>query len=196
MRNCIVNFRAKIARRLYDYLDVGKSPHPAGCIFVLAGKQERKEYGVKIWRSGFAPELILSVDRFEWRKFKDLNLGSDGGLVSIVEQTPPERRHFLVRINHQETSSSLVQKGYFGTRSESRVLAEYLRDIPVQSLLVVSSPAHLRRVSLSFRRAFRKSGIKLAFVAIPEHMSFDDPAARSAIRLEFLKYCFYLVFCR
>jgi hypothetical protein len=102
-----VNLKAKLAQRICDFLDIGKSPHIADCIFVLAGKQERKTYGIKMWRFGYAPELIISVDRFEWRKFKELNLESDGGLEELVEKTPPKKRHFLVRMDRQETHASL-----------------------------------------------------------------------------------------
>jgi hypothetical protein len=67
-------FMKKIVQSLYDFLDVGKSPRPADCIFVLAGKEERKAYGIKMWRFGYASQLILSVGRFEWRKFGELGL--------------------------------------------------------------------------------------------------------------------------
>jgi uncharacterized SAM-binding protein YcdF (DUF218 family) len=185
---CPVNLRAKLAQSVYDLLDVGKSPRPADCIFVLAGKQEAKIYGIKMWRFGYAPQLILSVGRFEWRRFGDLNLESDGGLEALVAQTPAKKRHFLVRLDRQEAFCTQVQTGIGGTRSEARILAEYLRDMPVRSLLVVSSPVHLRRVALLFRRAFRRSGIQLTFVAVPEKSSFVSSEARAEIWSEFLKY--------
>jgi hypothetical protein len=192
----VVNFREKLAQRIYDFLDIGKSPHPADCIFVMAGKQERKVYGIKMWRFGYASRLILSVGRFEWRKFSKLDLESDGGLESVVEQIPPKKRHFLVRLDLQGALCTPVRKGRLGTRSEARALAEYLRDMSVRSLLVLSSPAHLRRVALAFRRAFRNSGTRLTFVAVPENPSFDSPAARALIWSELCKYLLYRLFCR
>jgi len=186
-----VNFRVRLAQRTYDFLDVGKSPHLADCIFVMAGKQERKTYGVKMWRFGYAAQLILSVGRFEWRKFVELGLESDGGLESLVDQIPPKKRHFLVRLDRQEAFCTHIRTGLFGTRSEARALAEYLRNISVRSLLVVSSPAHLRRAALVFRRAFRRSGIRLTFVAVPEKISFDTPASRAEVWTEFRKYLLY-----
>jgi uncharacterized SAM-binding protein YcdF (DUF218 family) len=187
----IMNIRARLAQRIYDFLDIGTSPHPADCIFVMAGRQERKIHGIKMWRSGYAPQMILSVGRFEWRKFSDLNLESDGGLLSLVGHIPPEKRHFLVRLARQETSCTAVRKGFLGTRSEARALAEYLRSLPIRSLLVVSSPVHLRRVALAFRRAFRKSRIRLTFVAVPENFSLDSSAARALVWSEFRKYLLY-----
>ena len=184
---CIVNFRARLAQRIYDFLDVGKSPHIADCIVVMAGMQERKTYGVKMWRFGYAAQLILSVGRFEWRKFVDLNLESDGGLTAMVEKIPAKKRHFLVRMDRQDTCCTAVRKGLLGTRTEARAIAEYLRPLSVRTILVVSSPQHLRRAAL----AFRKCRVRATFVAVPEKISFIDPASRASIWKEFLKYLFY-----
>jgi len=188
---CPVNLRARLAQSLYDFLDVGKSPRPADCIFVLAGKQERKSYGVKMWRFGYAPQLILSVGRFEWRTFSELGLDSDGGLAYKAAQTTPKKCHFLVRLDRQEVFCTLVQTGIFGTRLEAQALAAYLRDMPVRSLLVLSSPMHLRRVAIVFHRTFRKSGIHLTFVAVPENPSFASSNTRAEIWSEFSKYFLY-----
>jgi uncharacterized SAM-binding protein YcdF (DUF218 family) len=190
---CHVDLRTRLAQSLYDFLDIGKSPRPADCIFVLAGKQDRKSYGVKMWRFGYAPQLILSVGRFEWRKFSELGLESNGGLVCKVEQTTPKKRHFLVRLDRQEVFCTLAQTGIFGTRSEARALAAYLRDMPVRSLLILSSPVHLRRVALAFRRAFHKSGINLTFVAAPDKPSFASSAACAEVWSELLKYLVYRI---
>jgi hypothetical protein len=186
-----MHLREWLAKQIYDFLDVGRAPHPADCIFVMAGKQERKICGIKMWRIGFSDQLILSVDRFEWRKFANLNLESDGGLVSLVPQIPAPKRHFLVHLNHQQASCSLVAKSLFGTRSEARALAGYLCKTSIRSLMVVSSPAHLRRVAIAFRRAFRKSGIDPIFVAVPEEVAFDSSTVRAQIWAEFRKYLFY-----
>lgn len=183
-----VNIKVKLAQRLHDFLDVGKSPRPADCIFVLSGRQERKAYGVKMWRFGYAPQLILSVGRFEWRKFRELNLESDGGLESCVAGIQPQRRHFFVRLDRQGASCVAVRAGRLGTRSEALALAQYLKDLPVRSLLIVSSPVHLRRAALAFRRIFRRSGVRLTFVATPERLPLESGEARALVWSEFCKY--------
>jgi DUF218 domain len=159
----------------------------------MAGRQDRKVFGINMWRVGYAAQLVLSVDRFEWRKFKELGLESDGGLESLVAQIPPKRRHFLVRLNRREVSCTPVQPGFLGTHSEARFLAEYLRDLPIRSLLVVSSPMHLRRVALVFRHALRKHSIHLTFIGVPENVSFNTSATRTAIWAEFRKYLLYRI---
>ena len=192
--SCIIgrmNFRARLAQFIYDFLDIGKSARPADCIFVMAGKQERKVFGIKMWHSGCAPQLILSVGRFEWRKFEELHLESDGGLVSLVDQIPPTKRHFFLHLHGQKATCTPVRKGFLGTDSEAQALAPYLRKMSIRSLVVLSSPAHLRRVALAFRRALRKSGVDLTFVAVPEEVAFDSSPARAQVWSEFLKYLIY-----
>lgn len=189
-----MTFREKIAQSVFNFLDIGKSPHPSDCIFVPAGGQERKVYGIKMWRFGYAPQLILSVDRFEWRKLGELQLGADGGLETFAAQTLPDKQHFLIGRNLQETSCVPVRIGRLQIRSEARILAEYLTKMPVRSLLVVSSPVYLRRTSLAFHRAFRKSGIDLKFVAVPESLSMSSPVVRAGIYSELLKYLCYRIF--
>jgi hypothetical protein len=146
-----VSFRSRLAQRVYDYLDVGKSPRPADGIFVLAGKQERKEYGIKMWRFGYAPQL-MSVGGSGWHR--QLNLEWDAGFQR-PDTRHPLKQHFLVRFDRRELfclRSSRVFGDTFGSPRPRR----YVREIPVRSL-VVSSPMHLRRVALVFRHAFRRA---------------------------------------
>ncbi len=77
-----------IVEYLYRLLNIGESPQKSDCIFVLAGMHERKTYGIDLWRQGYAPQLILSVGRFEWRRFYTLGLPGDGGLRELVHATP------------------------------------------------------------------------------------------------------------
>lgn len=176
---CAVNLREALARRAYDFLDVGKSPRRADCIFVLSGKQERKKYGIKMWRFGYAPQLILSVGKEECGGFGELQLESDGGLSMAAAQAEDRRSRFFVRLDRQETFCKLVSK------SEAKALADYVKDLSIRSLLVVSSPVHMRRTARSFRWAFRKSGIQLTFVPVPEE---PTPAE---IWSELRKYLFF-----
>ncbi len=182
-----VNPLSRSLQLVCRFLDVGQSPAPSDCIFVLAGRHQRKLYGLDLWRRGFAPRLILSVGRFEWRKYYHLGLPSDGGLKSLVDQTPPSHRHFFVFLNRESASSSLIRRGRFGTLSEARALAEQFRNNGLESLLVVSSAIHLRRVALAFRRAFRSKKIRLTFAAVPEAQQVP-----SEIWLELKKYLVYL----
>ncbi len=185
-----VSFRTKVTEAVYDFLDVGKGPRLSDCIFVPAGDQERRLHGMKMWRFGYASQLLLSIGGSELRKFSELKLESNGGLEKLASQTPSPRKHFFVKLNQEQASSYLVRAGRLTMHSEAKALAEFLRENPVRSLLIVSSPVNLRRVSLSFRRALSKRDVRLTFVAVPEQM----PPKRQ-IWSEFRRYLLYL-FCR
>ena len=172
---------------LRNYLDISTKPQPCDAIFVLAGRQERKVHGIKLWRVGYAPELILSVGRFEWRRFYDLGLPHDGGLRKLVDTIPPAERHFFVREWKDRAESAGVATGKYGTLTEALAAANLLRMGEYRSLMVVSSAFHLRRVSLAFGRAFRGSGTKLVFVAVPD----EPPESRSELLAELRKYILY-----
>ena len=173
--------------RLHDYLDISSKPEPCDAIFVLAGRQERKVHGLNLWRVGYAPELILSVARFEWRRFYELGLPRDGGLQKLVDAIPPIERHFFVREWKDRAESVAVKKGKYGTLTEALAVAVLLRGGEYRSLIVVSSAFHLRRVALAFRRAFRGSGTRLVFVAVPN----EPPETHSELLTELRKYLFY-----
>ncbi len=183
---------------LYRFLDVGVPPGKADCIFVLAGMHERKPFGIDLWRRGYAPELILSVGRFEWRRFYSLGLPGDGGLRDLVHATPPQDRHFFVRFRGNLADSTLIPTRRPGTLSEGCALADYLSGDDLHTLMVVSSPFHLRRTALAFRCAFRGRKTDLFFVGVPQDFSTIREAdlrktkeMRVAVWREFRKYLYY-----
>jgi hypothetical protein len=61
---CAENFGKKLAQFVNNYLDAGESPYPVDCIFVMAGKQENKFYGVKLWHLNYIEQLITNIGRF------------------------------------------------------------------------------------------------------------------------------------
>lgn len=136
---------------LASFLDISREPERSDCIFVFAGREERKRLGLKLYHEGFAPRLILSVGRFEWRRFADLGLPSDGGLVEMVQNVEPQRRHFFVELEADRAACRWIPRGRFGTLSEARALASILEASDAEKILVVSSGEHLRRCLLSLR---------------------------------------------
>ena len=134
-----------------SFLDIARDPEKADAIFVFAGREERKRFGVELFRSGYAPRLILSVGRFEWRRFEALGLWSDGGLVDMVPTIHAPERHFFVHIERDRASCDAVHKGRLGTMTEARALAAVIDEAELRSVLIVSSPEHLRRCFVALR---------------------------------------------
>jgi hypothetical protein len=146
------------------FRDPGHSPEPAEAIFVFAGREGRKRSALALYRRGWAPRLIVSVGRFEWRRFEKLGLASDGGLVDMVEATAPTERHFFVHVTEEGTRCERVPMGRLGTLTEARGLAEVIAREGLRKLLIVSSPAHLTRCLVALR-IFISQNIELVPIA-------------------------------
>jgi uncharacterized SAM-binding protein YcdF (DUF218 family) len=81
-------------------------------------------------------------------------------------------------------------KGFFGTFSEARMVAKQLPQ-NIKTLVVVSSPAHMRRVTLAFRRAL-PSDVKV----IPYSASCFETSSEmwDPIWIEYFKLFVYFIF--
>jgi len=142
----------------------------ADAIFAFAGREERKRHAVDLYKRGTAPRLILSVGRFEWRKFEALGLPDDGGLLQTVESIEPTKRHFFVQVQARGATCEAVRKGPLGTLTEARALAELIERLELRDVLLLSSKAHLPRCLLSVRM-FLRPPCRLRPIATPEESS-------------------------
>jgi uncharacterized SAM-binding protein YcdF (DUF218 family) len=167
----------------------------ADAIFVFAGRESRKALGVRLFQQGVAPLLILSVGRFEWRRFPRLGLHGDGGLVELVQATPPPERHFFVRVEAQAARMvcERIPRGRLGTWSEARAVAELVEREGISKLIVVSHPEHLRRCLLSLE-SFLGDSATVVLVPVPclerEASRFELGSSRPA---ELVKYAGYWI---
>jgi uncharacterized SAM-binding protein YcdF (DUF218 family) len=183
---------------LFDSLCEGGPPRKADLIFVFAGRHERKRHGVRLWKEGFAPTLVLSVERFEWRRFVELGLPDDGGLLDLVERTPPVDRHFFVVLDRAGARAYRVPARGLGTWREAQALADLLGREGLRSVLVVSSAIHLKRAVSTLRGLAR--GVQFDATAVPDPGSviardgwWRLPRARRAVLREALKLFMYRV---
>src|SRR5260370_15646201 len=121
----------------------------ADLIFVLAGRENRKEYGLELFRHGLAPKVLFSVARYEIRRFSQLSLPVPVDLLKVALDVPPPERHFFVLIEGQKVQVEHVRPGRFGTLTEIEALAHWLEDHPkIDSLLIISSETHLCRIRI------------------------------------------------
>ena len=136
-------------------------------IFVFAGGQARKELGAAAWRRGDAPVLVVSVARFEWRRYALLGLPGFEALRAAVDRVPPPKRHFYVVLERGDERVAVLSVAVhrFGTRNEARALFALARERGWNSILAISSEFHLRRVALVLERSFEGSGTALAYAA-------------------------------
>jgi hypothetical protein len=153
-----------------NFLAEADPPAPSDVIFVLAGRPERKTYGLQLFREQFSPRLILSVGRFEVRGMAALGF-SDLNLRGLSARLPPDQRHFFIDIT--ATSRRVLVRGDAGrgTYAELLSLSRYLESAPASTLLLVSTSVHLARIRSYCRRIILFSGTELRFVCVPENLS-------------------------
>jgi len=174
----------------------------ADLLFVFAGADDRKYFAIDAWRNGSGKTLVVSVARFEWRRVPALGLPGDGGLVALVEATPPVRRLFQLVVSGESVEARVVPKGRWGTWSEAVAIARLARERKAESLLVCTSDYHLPRALLSVRRALsRTAGPTCNVTGLVFHERPGSPLAAShrwrsplawmALFLEGVKYVVY-----
>lgn len=192
------DLRNRIFYAIHDFLDIGQAPEKADCIFVYAGRPERKVYALNLFRQGYAKRINFSVGRFEWRGFPHLGLEQDGGLRELVQKTPPKKRHFFVYLDSQQMQCFSIKKGKLGTLSEAAALAKFIRQENIRSLIVVSTAFHLRRACETLRRHCSDITPRIIPVAVPENLASDarknwwaNRAGFLLIVKEYVKYSFY-----
>lgn len=153
----------------------GEAGAPPDAIFVFAGSQARKECAAASWRSGAAPVLVVSVGRFEWRRYAGLGLPGDAALREAVARVPPRGRLFFVILDAGRAEIRPVRLRPFGTRNEARALGSLVRERGWRAITVISSAFHLRRVALVLGRALRGSGVALDYAALPAERDAYGP---------------------
>jgi uncharacterized SAM-binding protein YcdF (DUF218 family) len=184
---------------LHAWLASADHARPADLIFVLAGRMSRKHYALQLYREGLAPRLLISVGRFEIRRFSKMPLPTQLDLLKLAQGVPPPHRHFFVLFQGRECQVEHVQPRRFGTLTEMASLARWIDANPeIQSVILVSNETHLRRIRLCCRHLLQR-GVEVALLAVPNLFLDSADLQSSAIQstgselLEFLKIIVYRV---
>jgi hypothetical protein len=164
----------------------------ADLIFVLAGRENRKQFGLELFRQGLASRILFSVARFEIRRFSKLSLPVPLDLLNVAIDVPPPQRHYFVLFEGQRVQVEHVRPGRFGTLTEIESLVRWLEDHPkIHSLLIISSDTHLRRIRLCCQ-SLLGAGFKSALIAAPDTSSGElESESMTAVLVEMLKTLLY-----
>jgi hypothetical protein len=158
--------------RFYESLTRADERRAADLIFVMAGRMERRQYGLDLFQAGLAPKLVLSVGRFEVRKMRKLNLEKLDELVRLRDETPPNERHFFVRVDASGVRIEKAGLPHWNTYGEGLALRRLIEMEKTRRVIVVSTDVHLRRVSLTLDKVCRGIGTEFLYCAVPSHLGF------------------------
>jgi hypothetical protein len=132
---------------------------------------ERKQYGLDLLRACLAPHLVMSVGRFEVSKMKSLGLPGYEDLVEIRDRTPPEERHFFAHIDSYGVRVHRAKLGRWNTYGEAVAFRDYIKEVHAQTVMVISTDIHLRRVALTFRIVCRDVPVQFLYCPVPPVLS-------------------------
>ena len=164
-------WRRSLLLWLYDRLTRTDPPAPADLIFVLAGKMERKQYGLELYHAGLADRLLLSVGRFEVSKMPGLPFDFAADLIAERNRTAPEQRHFFCDIDARGARIYKPALPRWNTYGEASGLREHISNEDLSRVIVVSTDIHLRRVASAFDKVFRGSAIEFRYRPVPPSQS-------------------------
>jgi len=144
---------------------------PADLIHILGGRQERLDFGIQLYEAGYAPRLFIT-----------------GGIDDVVKY----RVHALEQgVSHADVFPKESQA--ITTYEESLALERFLaQEHAVQSVIVVSSPYHMRRSQIIFDWLLGDR-VKLQFKPVPFELSehqrrwWTDPGSRQFVISEWVK---------
>lgn len=152
------------------FLSIDDAPAVCDLILVLAGRIERKPYGLKLFQQQLAPRLIVSVSRHEVRQAaQQLSVPA---LLELRDETPPLQRHFWIDCcggQQQIVRAEGIRRS--STFWELHALACYLGREAPKRIAIVSTSVHLRRVKLCCRKIPEFGGTDMLFLPVPESLS-------------------------
>jgi hypothetical protein len=171
---------------------------PCDVVFVLAGLPERKTYGLELLREGITNRLVLSVGRFEVRKFAATPLG-DPTMIGYSRSLPAGERHFFVEITATGATWTPARLNGLGTFAELRGFARLLPEAGLR-VGIVSTSIHMRRVHLCCRHIGRLRRSEIRYYPVPEEYSSFRQAdwwrsafGRTYVRNELVKLPWYFM---
>lgn len=172
------------------WLRASEEPVQADVIVVLAGSVERAFYAADLYRQGFAPLVLVSrPERERGQRMLD-ELGIDLPAEEDVNIQVLQRKG----VPHQHIR--VVGAGSRSTFEEALAVREAIAGKRLR-VMVVTSPYHVRRAGMIFRKILGDAPAELRVVGnpyenFPEKWWNDQNAARNVV-LESAKLLYYLL---
>jgi len=178
-----LGFRERLLSRLRGWLACAGPLQRADRIFVLAGRRDRKAYGVALLQQGWASGIVLSTlsgDSLDLSRFAELHLPAWPRLLELQSRIPPQGRFFFLDYDGTSWGAECLPVRPLGTLNEIAQLARWLRQHPVvHSVLIVSSAVHLRRIRMCCR-ALLPASVACSLAAVPAEAGGDGLIAECA----------------
>lgn len=172
-----------------SWLNEGDMPVKADRILILSGDPLRSIYAAELYRDGIAKKIYLtrSVRPPRFRIYEDLGI--------LLPRFEDLSRAILLKKGVNDRDIHLIDsRPLLSTAEEAHVSGEFFRQSGAGSLLIVTSPYHVRRARMIFHAAMPDISISVVatpYDRIPEKWWTDQAAARLVV-LEYTKMAYYV----
>lgn len=142
--------------KLAAFLNFHTTISPSDVIITLTGDTERFKHSVRLYKQGYAPHIMITVDSNTPLKFANVHL---------------DWRNIIRKATRQEgipEQALLIVDGVTSTYDEACFTQNEMLKGGFKSAIVVSSPYHMRRVRMIFDKVYKKSGISLYYSPVEE----------------------------
>ena len=176
--------------RMPAFLVLEKDLQPAGAIVILMGSTpERELEAADIYHQGYAPNfIIVDFSTYSCRLLDSLKLHIPRGKEKMIS--------VLGQLDVPAESIRIVPGEVVSTRGEAVAVRNYLQTRPdIDAIILVSSPAHMRRATMLFRWELNKLDHKVAVIPRPSSYSNFNTSKRwfrsrhtvKTVMLEYMK---------
>ncbi len=172
------------------WLRAPEAPAKSDVIVVLAGSVERAFYAADLYRQGYAPLVLVSrPEREAGQRMLD-----ELGMKLAAEEDI--NMQVLQRKGVPQEQIRVIGTGSRSTLEEALVVREEIAGRPLR-IMVVTSPYHVRRTGMIFRKILGDVPAELRVVGntyeqFPERWWNNQGAARNVV-LESAKIAYYLL---
>jgi uncharacterized SAM-binding protein YcdF (DUF218 family) len=175
--------REKILLAVGNYLVIQDRLVPADVIHVIAGDDYRTEYAIHLYKQGYAKYIFFTggwCEKHGWHGEHGQQLAMQGGV-------PPEA---IVLDDTNVTSTYdevMLLKAWMDQSSQ-----------PIQSVMVVSDPFHMRRARWTYRHVLGKK-IDILMAPVPFDQTpyqkywWEDLGSQKYVKDEYIKSVYYIL---
>jgi uncharacterized SAM-binding protein YcdF (DUF218 family) len=179
----MVLFHENLLLAVGDFLIVEDKLHPADVIHVIAGDDYRSDHAIALYKQGYAKVIFFTGG---WCKNHGYNHGEHGELIALAQGVPPEAIAY-----HDSSVKS--------TYDEALRLKAWIDQspVPIQTVIVVSDPYHMRRSQWTYRWVLGKE-VQVLMAPVPFEQTpyqrrwWEDEQSKRYVKDEYLKFFYYI----
>jgi len=180
----LVLFREPILVMISDFLIIQNDLEPADVIHVIAGGDYRTDYAFQLYQQGYGETIFFTGG---WCDIHLYEHGAHAREMALAQGLP---------LDSIASDDSEVMSTYM----EAEKLKEWIERnaYPVQSIIVVSDPFHMRRARWAYRKVFGDQ-VQIQMAPVPFELTpyqptwWKDPESQKYVRDEYFKSVFYLL---